>query len=62
MSKRMASLKQFKRKMAIFVAILCILCGIIFPFGSPCTGEHYFVAMNIGIFLRTLNLKFYSLC
>ena len=51
-----ASLKHFERKMGIFVAILCILFGIVFPFGSAYTGEYYFVTINIGMFLRTSKL------
>lgn len=52
--QRSGSFEACLRKMATFVAILCVLFGIVFPLGSACTGEYYFVTINSGIFFLIL--------
>ena len=53
----MASSAQFESGLATVAAVLCILFGIIFPFGSTCTGEYNAVDAHCKDFL-TLDISF----
>ena len=53
----MASSGHFEIRLATVAFILCFLLGMIFPFGSTCTGEFNSIAVNSG----GLNV-YYSVC